>query len=46
MTEDRRRPRAIAVARSDERRSQGELIAFTATLALFAAAALAIFSFL
>ena len=44
MTQDRRRSRAIAVAQADERRSQGELIAFAATLTLFAAAAFAIFS--
>ncbi|PDT85918.1 hypothetical protein [Sinorhizobium sp. BJ1] len=44
MTQQRRRPRAIAIARADESRSQGELIAFAATLALFAIAASAIFS--
>ncbi len=42
MTQQRRRPRAIA--RAYESRSQGELIAFAATLALFAIAAFAVFS--
>ncbi|WOS63405.1 hypothetical protein [Sinorhizobium fredii] len=44
MTHKRRRPHAIAIARADASRPQGELIAFAATLALFATAALAIFS--
>ncbi|WP_018234777.1 hypothetical protein [Ensifer sp. BR816] len=44
MTQKRRRPRAIAIARADDRRPQGELVAFAATLALFATAAFAIFS--
>ncbi|CCE94866.1 hypothetical protein SFHH103_00366 [Sinorhizobium fredii HH103] len=42
MTYKRRRPHAIA--RADATRPQGELIAFAATIALFATAALAIFS--
>ncbi|WP_165447143.1 hypothetical protein [Sinorhizobium fredii] len=44
MTQKRRRPHAIAIARADESRSQGELIAFAATLAFFAIAASAVFS--
>ncbi|MEY9788606.1 hypothetical protein [Sinorhizobium fredii] len=38
MTYKRRRPHAIAIARADATRPQGELIAFAATIALFATA--------
>lgn len=43
MNMQRRRPRAIAIAPAEERRSQAELIAFAAVLALFAIAAIALF---
>jgi hypothetical protein len=42
MTQNR--PRAIAIARADDRRSQGELVAFAATLALFAITAFVTFA--
>ncbi|MBP2235597.1 nitrate reductase NapE component [Sinorhizobium kostiense] len=43
MNMQRRRPRAITIARVEERRSQAELIAFAAVLALFTIAAVAVF---
>ncbi|MCA1370899.1 MULTISPECIES: hypothetical protein [Ensifer] len=43
MNKQRRRPRAIAIARSDKGRSQYELLAYGATLVLFAVTAFALF---
>ncbi|WEX78072.1 hypothetical protein PYH37_002922 [Sinorhizobium numidicum] len=43
MTQQRRRPRAIAISRTGGSRSQNELIAFAAVLALFTVLAYAIF---
>lgn len=43
MEKQRRRPRAIAIARTGESRSEAELIAFAAFLTPFAIAAVAIF---
>ncbi|RVK66098.1 hypothetical protein CN157_31605 [Sinorhizobium meliloti] len=45
MNQQRRRPRAIAIARA-ESRGQNELTAYLATLALFAVTAVALFSWL
>ncbi|WP_172751203.1 hypothetical protein [Ensifer sp. LCM 4579] len=45
MDKQRRRPRAIAIARAGESRTEAELIAFAAFLALFAIAAASFLSF-
>ncbi|EHK78552.1 hypothetical protein SM0020_07437 [Sinorhizobium meliloti CCNWSX0020] len=46
MNQQRRRPRAIAIARAEKSRGQNELTAYLATLALFAVTAVALFSWL
>jgi hypothetical protein len=43
MKKQRRSPHAIAIARADKGRSQYELLAYGATLVLFAITALALF---
>ncbi|PST26161.1 hypothetical protein C7U60_03750 [Mesorhizobium plurifarium] len=44
MNQQRRRPRAIAIARAEKSRGQNEWMAYLATLGLFALTAFALFS--